>query len=67
VVDVPVEVGFPNKDKIIVKEHGNEHPDARAGDLVVIVTVKPTKAFVRKGDDLFITKKISLIEALSGV
>lgn len=62
-----MEVGFPNKDKIVVKEMGNEHPEARTGDLVVIITVKPDKLFTRKGDDLYIKKKISLIEALKGV
>lgn len=64
---MPVECGFPNKDKIVIREKGNEHPEARTGDLVVIVTIKPDATYKRVKDDLYITKKISLIEALSGI
>jgi len=38
-----------------------------AGDLYVRVLIKKHKTFERRGADLFFKKKITLIEALSGV
>lgn len=67
IVDVPIEVGCPHKEKIVVKGKGNEHPEAQAGDLVVIVTIKENSKFERRGDDLYIKKKIGLIDALKGI
>jgi DnaJ family protein A protein 2 len=37
-----------------------------AGDVYLVVHIEPHKFFERKGADLFIKKKISLIEALTG-
>ncbi len=54
-MDIPIEVGFPNKDKVVVKGKGNEHPDYLSGDLVVIVTINEDKFYKRKRDDLHIT------------
>lgn len=38
-----------------------------AGDLYVKVNIKPHATFTRRGADLYIEKKISLLEALTGV
>lgn len=38
-----------------------------AGDLYVKVVIKPHSVFTRKGADLYIEKKITLLEALSGI
>ena len=37
-----------------------------AGDLHVRFMIKPHKLFERKGADLFINKKVTLLEALTG-
>lgn len=37
-----------------------------AGDLFVRIMIKKHKIFTRKGADLFINKKITLLEALTG-
>lgn len=50
----------------MIKSKGNEHPDYLTGDLVVIVTIKDHDVFTRKGNDIYMTKKISLIESLTG-
>lgn len=42
-------------------------PDVEAGDVVVIIKIKPHKQFQRKGADLLLEKEISLLEALTGV
>ena len=65
-VEVPVGVGFPNEDKIVIHGKGNEHPEYRTGDLIVIVKIETHKDFERVGDDLFLKQKISLLEALKG-
>jgi len=44
----------------------HEAPGVMAGDLHVRFTIKKHKIFTRKGADLFMTKKVSLLEALTG-
>lgn len=63
---MPIEVGVPDQEKVVIKSKGNEHPDYLSGDLVVIVQVKPHPIFTRKKNDLHMSKKISLIESLTG-
>ena len=65
-VEVPIEVGIPDKAKLQIPGKGNEHPEYRAGDLYVIVEVKKNEVFRRVKADLHISKKVGLIEALSG-
>ena len=65
-VEVPISPGVPNGEKIVIKGKGNEHFEYRAGDLVIVVEIKPHPIFKRNKTDLFIDKNISLIEALSG-
>ena len=65
-VDVPIPVGIPDEEKIVIKGKGNEHYEYRTGDLVVIVKIKENSAYKRVKNDLHIEKKISLIEALEG-
>ena len=44
----------------------DEHPDADAGDVVFVLKQQEHADFKRKGADLFIERKISLVEALCG-
>merc|ERR1719346_149573 len=44
----------------------DEHPDADTGDVVFILKQQEHAEFKRKGADLFIERKISLVEALCG-
>lgn len=41
VVDVTIEPGFPNQEKVVIPGYGNEHPEYRTGDLVVVVEIEP--------------------------
>merc|ERR1712032_119550 len=45
---------------------GDEHPDCRAGDVILVTNEIPHKAFKRKGLDLVYTHKIPLQDALMG-
>lgn len=65
-VEVPVAAGVPEGEKILIAEKGNEHPEYRAGDLVIVIQIEPHKLFKRSGNDLIIEKSIGLIEALVG-
>lgn len=65
-VEVPIVKGIPNKEKVVVSEKGNEHPEYRTGDLIVVVEIEEDKIFKRQKDDLVLEKSIGLIEALSG-
>jgi len=67
ILEVPIERGVPDDKTILFAGEGNEMPGTMAGDLHIKVTIKPHPVFTRKGADLFITKKISLLEALCGV
>jgi len=67
VLEVPIEKGVPDQKDILFAGEGNEVPGAMAGDLHVIVSIKAHPIFIRKGADLYMKKKISLIEALAGV
>jgi len=44
----------------------DEHPGIMAGDIHVRILVEKHKEFTRQGADLFMDKKISLLEALTG-
>lgn len=47
-------------------EKGNEQRNVIPADLVFIVDEKPHSVFKREGNDLVVTQKISLLEALTG-
>jgi len=65
--EIPIEQGAPNDHHVIFTGEGHELTGAIAGDLVVQFNVEKHPEFTRKGADLFIEKKISLYEALTGI
>lgn len=67
ILEIPIEKGIPDEKTILFAGEGNEVPGAMAGDLHVRVSIKPHAIYERKGADLFMKKKISLLEALVGV
>lgn len=66
-MEVPIDKGCPNEKVILFPGEGNEVPGAMAGDLHVRVNIKAHPVFERKGADLFMNKKITLLEALTGI
>lgn len=58
--------GWKKGTKITFQEKGNEQPGVIPADLVFIVDEKPHRVFSRDGNDLIVTQKISLAEALTG-
>ena len=66
VLEVFVPKGSPNGHKVTFTGKADESPNADPGDVVFVVQEEPHKTFTRKGADLFIKKKITLLEALTG-
>ena len=65
-IEIPIEKGIPNQHQIKMDGKGNEHPEYRTGDLVVVVSTNPHPHYTRKGSHLYMKKDISLYEALVG-
>merc|ERR1719230_1472768 len=66
VLEVHVQKGSPDQHKVTFREMADEHPDADAGDVVFVLKQQEHSDFKRKWADLFIERKISLVEALCG-
>lgn len=66
-IEVPIEQGAPNDHYVRFSGDGNEVPGVHPGDLLVAYKVAKHGVFDRKGADLYIKRKISLYEALTGV
>merc|ERR1712084_183864 len=66
VLEVVIQKGSPDGHKVQFREMADEHPDADTGDVVFVLKQQEHALFKRKGADLFIEKKISLVEALCG-
>jgi len=65
-LEVHIPKGAPDGHKINFSEKADEIPDGEAGDVVFVLQEQPHAQFKRKGDDLYITRDISLSEALCG-
>jgi len=66
VLQVHVQRGAPDGHKVVFREKADEMPDADTGDVVFVVKEQKHPEFKRRGADLFIERKISLVEALCG-
>jgi len=66
VLEVYVEKGMKNNQKIVFRGMADEKPNMEAGDIIFVVQEKEHELFKRKGADLLVVKNISLNEALTG-
>jgi len=66
VLEVAIQKGAMDGHKIPFREMADEHPEADTGDVIFICKQQDHAVFKRKGADLFIEKKVSLVEALCG-
>uniref|UniRef100_A0AC34GX69 CR-type domain-containing protein n=1 Tax=Panagrolaimus sp. ES5 TaxID=591445 RepID=A0AC34GX69_9BILA len=65
-IEVNITPGMRDGQKFVLHNEGDQEPGIEAGDVVLVIQCKDHKLFERKGDDLFIAKKISLAEAVCG-
>jgi DnaJ family protein A protein 2 len=66
VLEVLIEKGMQNKQKVVFQGMADEKPNMEAGNVNFIVQEKDHELFKRKGADLLISKTLSLKEALCG-
>ncbi|XP_022140635.1 dnaJ homolog subfamily B member 13-like [Momordica charantia] len=66
ILTINIKPGWKKGTKITFPEKGNEEPDVIPSDLVFVIDEKPHSLFTRDGNDLIVTQKISLVEALTG-
>lgn len=62
VITIYVERGMDNGDEIVFSEAGDQSPGITPGDLKFVVQTQPHQRFRRKGNSLYITMHISLLE-----
>lgn len=66
ILTIEIKPGWKKGTKITFPEKGNEQPNVIPSDLVFVIDEKPHSTFARDGNDLVVTQKISLAEALAG-
>ncbi|WAR13341.1 DNJA2-like protein [Mya arenaria] len=66
ILEVHVDKGMKDGQKIPFRGEGDQLPDQEPGDVVIVLQQKDHEVFTRDGDRLIMTHKISLVEALCG-
>lgn len=66
VLEVHIEKGMVNNQKITFRGMADELPNMEPGDINFIIQVKEHDLFKRKGADLLVTRDVSLNQALTG-
>jgi len=65
-IEVHIDRGMVNGEKIRFAEEGDQIPDVKPGDVYIVLQEQKHPRFVRRGQDLFMKKTITLKEALCG-
>mmetsp|Transcript_20775 Transcript_20775/g.30762 ORF Transcript_20775/g.30762 Transcript_20775/m.30762 type:complete len:369 (+) Transcript_20775:78-1184(+) len=63
---IEVAKGLRDGERIVFEEAADEAVGHKAGDLILTIDTLPHPEFTRRGNDLFITMEIQLLEALVG-
>ncbi|CAF4815737.1 unnamed protein product [Pieris macdunnoughi] len=66
ILDVHVDKGMTDGQKIVFSGEGDQEPDLEAGDLIIVLDEKEHDVFKRTGNDLIVRLNIELVEALCG-
>ncbi|KMZ63139.1 Chaperone protein dnaJ [Zostera marina] len=66
ILTIDIKPGWKKGTKITFPEKGNEQVNMKTADLVFIIDEKPHSVFSRDGNDLVVTQKVSLADALAG-
>ncbi|CAI5760003.1 unnamed protein product [Candida verbasci] len=66
ILEFEIPKGSPNQGVIIKKEESDQYPGKITGDVLLEYSCKEHKTFKREQDDLFVSYKIPLVDALSG-
>ncbi|XP_013776656.1 dnaJ homolog subfamily A member 2-like [Limulus polyphemus] len=66
ILEVYVDKGMQDGQRIQFKGEGDQKPGMEPGDVLIILQEKPHTYFQRNGNDLYMSHKINLTEALCG-
>ncbi|XP_020207321.1 dnaJ homolog subfamily B member 1 [Cajanus cajan] len=66
ILSIDVKPGWKKGTKITFPEKGNQKPNEVAADLIFVIDEKPHDLFKRDGNDLIVSKRVSLAEAIGG-
>lgn len=66
ILEVHVEKGMRENQRIFFRGEGDQQPDTQPGDVVIVLQQKTHDVFQRTGDDLLMKHEITLTEALCG-
>lgn len=66
ILEVHVDKGMKDGQKITFRGEGDQEPDVEAGDIVIVLDEKEHPVFRRDGMDLYMNMEIDLVEALCG-
>lgn len=66
VLEVHVDKGMKDNQKIVFRGEGDQQPNVETGDVIIILQQKPHEIFQRNGDNLHMKRTITLTEALCG-
>lgn len=66
ILEVHVEKGMRDNQKITFRGEGDQQPDTQPGDVVIVLQEKRHEIFQRNVDDLYMKHEITLTEALCG-
>lgn len=65
-LEVHVNRGIRHGEKVVFRGAADEAPGHVPGDVVIVIQVREHEVFKRRGQDLFISKEVSLNQALTG-
>jgi len=65
-VQIHVERGMEDGEKIILRGEGDQEPGIEPGDIIIVIEEKPHPLFRRRGQDLIVNMELELVEALCG-
>jgi len=66
VLEINIQKGAPDGHKVVFHNKADEIPDGDAGDVVFVLKEQAHELYKRHGADLYVKKKIALVEALCG-
>ncbi|KAH0500739.1 DnaJ-like protein subfamily A member 4 [Microtus ochrogaster] len=66
IIEVHVEKGMKDGQKILFHGEGDQEPELEPGDVIIVLDQKDHSVFQRRGHDLIMKMKIQLSEALCG-
>jgi len=66
ILQVYIDKGMKNGQKITFTGESDEAPGAEPGDIVIVLTEKKHEVFKRNGNDLYMDMRLSLVESLCG-